>query len=199
MSKNVLRVDGSMRHDGSFSRQLADRVADRLAERHGPLSVTRRDLADGAPFVDAAWIGANFTPADARTPEQRAALTTSDALVAELKAADILVLATPIYNFGPPAALKAWIDMVARVGETFKYSEAGPKGLLEIDEAYLVVASGGTAIDSTVDFATPYLRHALGFIGVENVHLVGADGREGGDALLSKGEAQISDLFGAAA
>ena len=171
----VLRIDASARRTGSTTRSLADEVIARLRRQHPALTLVERDLAEGIPFVTEDWIDANLTPAETRTPEQQAQLALSDRLVAELQAADILVIGLPIYNFGPPAALKAWIDQVARARVTFRYSENGPVGLLEGKKAYLVVASGGTAMDSAIDFATPYLRHVLGFIGIEDVTLIAAD------------------------
>ncbi|MGF1543209.1 MAG: FMN-dependent NADH-azoreductase [Parvularculaceae bacterium] len=175
MTTNLLRVDASMRRRGSRSRALADALIDRLRETRGPLAVTRRDLADGVPFVDEAWIAANFAAPAARTGEQRAVLARSDALLDEVRRADVLVLATPIYNFGPPAALKAWIDMVVRAREAFRYGPDGPAGLLTGKSAYVVVTSGGTRADSEIDFATPYLRHILGFVGVDDVTVVASD------------------------
>ncbi|MBB4286107.1 FMN-dependent NADH-azoreductase [Roseospira goensis] len=172
---SVLRIDASARRDGSVSRDLTDRVIAALAET-GPVSVTVRDLAETpAPFVDDAWIAANFTDPSARTAEARAVLALSDALVAELRAADVIVIGLPVYNFGPPAALKAWIDMVARARETFRYTADGPEGLLTGTRAILAMASGGTAAGSAIDFATPYLRHILGFLGITDVTVVAAD------------------------
>ena len=171
----VLEVAASGRNDGSVSRMLSADLIGALEERHGNLELTRRDLNKGLPFVDEAWIGANFTAAEERTAEQRAVLAESDALVAELKSADVLVIGAPIYNFGIPAALKAWIDMVARARLTFRYTENGPKGLLEGKKAYVIIASGGVPVDSAVDFATPYLRHALAFIGITDVAVIAAE------------------------
>lgn len=172
MTHRILRIDASARRDGSVSRDLADRIV----ARFGPeASVTTRDLATGLPLIDEAWIGANFTPADQRTESQRTALTLSDELVAEVKAADTLVIGLPIYNFGVPAALKAWVDLVARAGVTFRYSEAGPQGLLTGKRAIVAVASGGTQAGSEIDFATGYIRHVLGFIGITDVTFVTAD------------------------
>ena len=171
----VLEIAASGRSEGSVSRRLSADLIAALEDRHGRIELTRRDLGKGLPFVDEAWINANFTPAEERNAEQRAALAESDALVAELKAADVLVIGTPIYNFGVPAALKAWVDMVARARLTFRYTENGPKGLLEGKKAYVIVASGGVPVDSAVDFATPYLRHALSFIGITDVDVIAAD------------------------
>lgn len=171
----ILEVAASGRNDGSVSRMLSADLIRALEDRHGTVELTRRDLNKGMPFVDDAWINANFTAPEERSAEQRSALAESDALVAELKAADVLVIGSPIYNFGVPAALKAWIDMVARARLTFRYTENGPKGLLEGKKAYLVIASGGVPVDSAVDFATPYLRHALAFIGITDVEVIAAD------------------------
>ena len=178
--KKLLRVDASMRQEGSRSRALGDALEAQLAQIHGALTTTRRDLATGVPFVDAPWIEANFTDPAVRSPEQRAVLACSDALFGEVKAADLLLLATPIYNFGVPAALKAWVDQVVRAREAFRYGAQGPEGLLTGKTAYLVVVSGGTEADSAVDFATPYLRHVLGFIGIDDVRVIGSalSGRE---------------------
>jgi FMN-dependent NADH-azoreductase len=171
----VLEVAASGRNDGSVSRMLSADLIGALEERHGTVDLTRRDLNKGLPFVDDAWINANFTAPEERSAEQRAVLAESDALVAELKAADVLVIGSPIYNFGVPAALKAWVDMVARARLTFRYTETGPKGLLEGKKAYVVIASGGVPVDSPVDFATPYLRHALAFIGITDVEVIAAE------------------------
>ena len=116
----VLRVDASARIEGSITRKLADRMIDGMRDRIPGLSVTRRDLAQGLPFVDDAWVNANLTDPDVRDESQRHTLAVSDALVAEVMAADVWVIATPIYNFGVPASLKAWIDQIARARLTFR-------------------------------------------------------------------------------
>lgn len=171
----ILEVAASGRSEGSVSRMLSTDLIGALEERHGNIELTRRDLNKGLPFVDEAWINANFTAPEERSAEQRATLAESDALVGELKAADVLVIGAPIYNFGVPAALKAWIDMVARARLTFRYTENGPKGLLEGKKAYVIIASGGVPVDSAIDFATPYLRHALAFIGITDVEVIAAE------------------------
>lgn len=171
----VLEVSASGRTAGSASRKLTQDLISALEDRHNNVQTQQRDLAKGVPFVDASWIEANFTPAESRTDGHRAALAFSDTLVAELKEADILVIGVPIYNFSIPAALKAWIDMIARARLTFRYSENGPEGLLKGKKAYLVVATGGVPVGSAVDFATPYLKHALAFIGITDVEIIAAD------------------------
>ncbi len=174
MTQTILRIDASARRTGSISRELNDRLIDRFAAQ-GPVEVTTRDLTEALPQIDEDWIGANFTPAEDRTDAQREKLTLSDALVGEVQAADTLIIGLPIYNFGVPAALKAWIDLVARAGVTFRYTAEGPRGLLEGKRAIITVASGGTEVGSDIDFATGYLRHVLGFIGIEDVQFIRAD------------------------
>jgi len=118
----------------------------------------------------------------------------SDELIAELQWADIVIIATPIYNFSVPSALKAWIDHVCRAGKTFNYTEAGPKGLLANKQGILVITSGGVPVDSSVDFATPYLRQVLSFIGVTDVQTVSADQQlTTGDA-MGRARLQVSRL-----
>lgn len=192
--QNILRVDASMRRQDSTSRSLTDALLQKL-QADAPADVTVRDLADGIPFVDDAWIGANFTAEEERSASQRSALSQSDSLVAELKAADILVIGTPIYNFGPPAALKAWIDMIARARLTFTYTPDGPKGLLEGKTAYIVVASGGTPIGADFDFATGYLKFALGFVGIDDVRFIDASAlNQRGEAAVEAAQAEIAAI-----
>jgi FMN-dependent NADH-azoreductase len=181
----VLEVSASGRRGDSVSRMLTRELIESLEAREGAVEVTRRDLADGIPLVDEAWINANFTAEEERTALQRDALAVSDALVAELQAADVVVIGSPIYNFGVPAALKAWVDMVARARLTFRYTPEGPEGLLKGKKAYVVIASGGVRVDSPVDFATPYLRHALGFVGITDVEVIAAEqlNKRAGDSI----------------
>ncbi len=196
MPNTILRLDASARRDGSVSRQLADEVIATL----NPGSVTTRDLAaTPIPQINETWVGANFTPADNRSEEQRQALALSDELVAELTAADTLVIGLPIYNFGIPAALKAWIDQIARAGVTFRYTENGPKGLLTGKRAIIAVASGGTEVGSDIDFATGYIVHVLGFVGITDVQFVAADRLMlDADASMAKAADQLASLDRAA-
>jgi len=171
----VLEVAASGRSKDSVSRMLSADLIGALEARHGSIEMTRRDLAQGLPFVDEAWINANFTAPEERSVEQRAVLAGSDALVAEIQNADAIIIGAPIYNFGVPAALKAWVDMIARARLTFRYTENGPEGLLKGKRAYVVIASGGVPVDSPVDFATPYLRQALAFVGITDVEVIAAE------------------------
>lgn len=172
---NILEVSASGRRGDSVSRMLTRDIVDAIATRHRQVTTRHRDLADGIELVDENWISANFTDEAERTAVQRERLSTSDELVAELQASDVIVIGAPIYNFGVPAALKAWVDMIARARKTFRYTDKGPEGLLRGKKAYLVIVSGGVPVDSAVDFATPYLRQALRFVGITDVELVAAD------------------------
>ncbi len=184
-SKSVLRIDASARKNGSSSRALSDSLIEQLA----PENLVIRDLAIDLPFVTEDWVGANFTDEADRSDEQKATLSISDTLVEEIVAADTLVIGTPIYNFGVPAALKAWVDMVARARKTFHYTANGPEGLLTGKKAYILITSGGTEVGSEIDFASGYLRHVLGFIGIEDVTVISA-GQQ-----MMKGEAAVSEAL----
>ena len=168
-TKTVLRVDASARKTGSATRALTDSLVESLA----PANLITRDLADTPlPQVDESWVGANFTPAEDRTEAQKARLAQSDALVAELQQADTVVIGLPVYNFSVPAALKAWVDLIARAGVTFRYTAEGPEGLLTGKKVIVAFASGGVPIGSDYDFASKYLRHVLGFVGLTDVTFI---------------------------
>jgi len=170
---NILRIDSSARYADSVGRDLATRLVERL-NPDGTATIVDRDLAAGVPLIDEATIGAAFTPADARSPEQIASLAAGATMIDELRSADAVVISMPIYNFSAPGSLKAWADMVARVGETFHYTETGPQGLLEDRPAYIIVTSGGVPVGSDMDWATGWLKQFLGFIGISNVTVVAA-------------------------
>lgn len=182
MATNILSVQSSARVDGSHSRQLSKELLEKLQAEYPDSTVVEREASAELPLLDQTWVFANFTPEDERSDEQRAALAKSDELVAELKAADIIVIGAPMYNFTISGALKAWIDLVARAGLTFKYTEQGPVGLLENKKAYVVITSGGVPLESPYDFTTGYMRHVLGFLGIEDVSFVGADELMGKEA-----------------
>jgi FMN-dependent NADH-azoreductase len=192
----VLRVDASARVEGSVTRQLADQLIVGLAARVDGLSVSRRDVAQGLPFVDTDWVAANFTDPDARSAVQCEKLAGSDTLVAEVVNADVWVIATPIYNFGVPASLKAWVDQIARARLTFRYTEQGPQGLLEGKKVYILTATGGTEVGSAIDFATPWLKFVLGFLGVTDVEVIAADrGMLRGDAARQHAMARVDEVL----
>ncbi|MEM6384629.1 MAG: NAD(P)H-dependent oxidoreductase [Pseudomonadota bacterium] len=194
MSTHILRIDSSPRRSGSVTRDLNDKVVERF-KSHGETVVTYRDLADPLPLLSEDWIAANFTEAANRSDMQKEALRLSDSLIAELRAADVLVIGLPIYNFGVPGALKAWIDLIARARETFRYGENGPVGLLSGKRAIVTVASGGTEVGSSIDFASGYVKHVLGFIGITDVVFVNADRMMvDADASLTNALESIDDL-----
>jgi FMN-dependent NADH-azoreductase len=194
-NKQVLEISSSGRIEGSTSRALSRDLISALEDRYGDIDVAHRDLATGIPVVDEAWITANFTPEESRTRQHRKVLAYSDGLVAELQKADILVIGVSMYNFSITATLKAWIDMIARARLTFRYTENGPEGLLSGKKAYLVVATGGVPVGSPMDFATPYLRHALAFVGITDVEIVAADRLNSeAEESLARARAQIANL-----
>tara|TARA_R110002124_G_scaffold95963_7_gene240290 strand:- start:37 stop:621 length:585 start_codon:yes stop_codon:yes gene_type:complete len=168
-----LKIDASILGDASVSRQLTARLQERLA---GPDDrVIARDLGAGLPAIDGAWMSAIYTPAENRTPEQAETTRLAETLLEELRAADTLIIGLPVYNFGIPAALKTWFDLLARKGETFRYTQAGPEGLLTGKRAIIALSSGGTELGGPVDFASGYVRHMLGFFGITDVTFVAAD------------------------
>jgi FMN-dependent NADH-azoreductase len=178
----ILRVDAGADHGASVSRTLADTLVARLAGE-GDV-VTRRHATEGLPVVTGAWVSAAFADGDP------AALAMSNALVDELLGADELVLVAPVYNFGIPAAMKAWIDQVVRAGRTFQFTEHGPVGLATgVRRAWIVTASGSTQIGGEYDFNTTYLRTVLGFIGITDVRVIGAM------QLQLRGEAAFADAL----
>lgn len=189
---NILRVDSSMRTEGSVSRDLADKLVEQLS--NASTQVTVRDLAKGISLIDENWIGANFTDPAERSEEQKGFLAASDELVGELHDADTIVITAPVYNFHVPAALKAWIDMVARARETFRYTENGPEGLLKGKKAYVIVTSGGTVLDSEYDFVSGYLKHVLGFIGITDVSVIDGSGLMLDATKADKAAAEIAEV-----
>lgn len=179
--RTLLRIDSGADHPGSVSRRLADALLSRLV---GPEDVVvQRAATEGLPVVTGAWVEAAFAKGDA------AALAFSDVLVDELLRADELVLVAPIYNFGIPAAMKAWIDQVVRAGRTFRFTPTGPEGLLAMQRAWIVTASGATPVGSEFDFNTTYLRTILSFIGVRDVRVIAAD------SLQTQGEQSLRRAF----
>ena len=172
MAQTVLRIDASGTGDASVTRKLNDQV---IARFDGADVITRDLAADPLPFVDAKWNAIRGLPDDQLSDDDKSRLALSDTLIDEIRRADTLVISVPMYNFSIPAALKAWIDLVARVGVTFRYTPNGPEGLLKGKRAIIAMASGGTAAGSDIDFASGYLRHVLGFIGITDVTLIAAD------------------------
>ncbi|MFK8025188.1 MAG: FMN-dependent NADH-azoreductase [Ilumatobacter sp.] len=166
----ILRINSSARNDGSVSRELTDR----LIARFDDPQVVDRDLSDGVKQLSEGTLAAMWTPADQRIDTHQAELADADAFIDELVSADAIVIGLPIYNFGPPASLKAWADLVARAGTTFRYTENGPEGLVENKPVYVIVASGGVPIGSGLDFASTWITTFLGFLGLTDVTIIAA-------------------------
>ncbi|MEM7195852.1 MAG: NAD(P)H-dependent oxidoreductase [Pseudomonadota bacterium] len=173
MSKTILHIDFSARYNQSLTRELSRYVVDSIGSDCD--SITYRDYSQGLSFASEAMVGAFFTPAEDRSIEQQSVLEHSNQRVDEVKSHDVLVIGLPMYNFSAPSSLKAWCDLVARVGETFSYTENGPIGLLEDQRVIIVVASGGTPIGGDFDFLTPWVRHFFNFIGINDISIVAAD------------------------
>ncbi|MDK3020267.1 FMN-dependent NADH-azoreductase [Pseudodonghicola flavimaris] len=191
----ILRIDSSIKGDASVSHKLLDRTLARLTAAHPGAEVASRDLSAGIPAIDGAWIGAIFTPAADRDAGQAEIAAFSDTLLAEVRAADTLLIALPVYNFGVPAQLKAWFDHLGRNGETFRYTEAGPEGLLKGKRAFVVFTSDGTQFGSEIDFASGWVKQMLGFFGITDVQFVHADQLVfDAEATLKAAEAQIDAL-----
>jgi FMN-dependent NADH-azoreductase len=190
MTHTVLCVATSAQGTDASSYKLAQQVLQQLPAH----TLVTRDLSQGLPVVDQAWFRANFTADEARTEADRDALALSDQLIAELQAADTVVITCPIYNFGISSALTACVDQICRAGITFRYTEQGPVGLLNGKRAILVVTSGGVPVNSAVDFATPHLTQTLHFIGIQDVQVIAADQQLTTADALARAEAQIQAL-----
>jgi len=178
---NILQVNSSARSwnngQGSQSTRLANELVSGLRAANPDATHTVRDLTSNPhPVLDEATLGALFTPAEQRTPEQQARVALDEALIAELQAADVVVLGVPMVNFGITSQLKNWFDAVAKARVTFAYTEKGPVGLLTGKKVYAVLARGGVHRDQPSDSQVPYLRTMLGFLGMTDVEFIYAEG-----------------------
>ena len=170
----IYQIDSSARKEGSTSRALAKKLLDNI-KKPGD-EVVYRDLNEEMVFVSGLTeSGMNIEEKD-QNENHKKMFELSDQLVKELKESDIIIISAPIYNYGPPATLKAWSDLAARVGETFRFKPDGRReGLLKNKKAYLVITSGGTKLNSKEDFLTPWLKFILNFFGIEKVEVISAD------------------------
>jgi FMN-dependent NADH-azoreductase len=195
--KNILLVSCSPRGEQSCSHQIASRIVDELKFNHPGARVAVRDLAnEPLPHVGQAFIGALASPAERRTVAQAQAIELSDDLVGELFAADVVVLAAPMYNFGVPSSLKAWVDHIVRSGRTFTYTQNGPQGLLKDKRVILVVSRGGVYSDGpmkAMDFQESYLRSILDFIGISDVYVVRVEGVAMGEGAVERAMASARE------
>ncbi|MEK9690700.1 MAG: NAD(P)H-dependent oxidoreductase [Pelagibacteraceae bacterium] len=170
----IYQIDSSARKDGSTSRALAKKLLDRIKKPDD--EIIYRDLNDEMVFVSGLTESGMKIDEKDQNEHHKKMFELSDKLVKELKESDIVIISTPIYNYGPPATLKAWSDLAARVGETFKFREDGRReGLLKDKQVYLVITSGGTKINSKEDFLTPWLVYMLNFFGIKKIDIIAAD------------------------
>src|SRR3954463_11536401 len=186
---NILYVTSSSRGAESYSNRVGQNVLDELLARDLAATVTVRDLArEPLPHIGDDFVAATRAPNGPQTDNQRALLAQSDALVDELFAADLIVIAAPMINFTIPTNLKAWIDYVARAGRTFRYSEKGPEGLVTGKQVIVVAARGGiySGAGNALDFQVPYLKSALGFLGMTDVDLLEVEGTAYGPEAAEK-------------
>lgn len=192
----ILHITASIRGDESVSRSLGTRLVEGLAASENATVVTRDLSKNDIPFVDAERFAANLAPYAERSSEQHELAKIADELIGELQDADTIVFSVPVYNFSVPATVKAWADLVARAGTTFRYTENGPEGLLTGKKVYVTAASGGTPLGSEIDFMSPWLKFFLGFLGMTDVELVAADGimGEGGEEKIAEAHQEIEKL-----
>jgi len=192
--RHILQLKTSLFANHGQSNQLADKFVASLTAKHAQAQVVTRDLAhEPIPHLDAAGFQSFIAKPEDRTPEQQARVDFSDALVAELKTADVIVLGLPMYNLGIPSTLKSWIDQVARAGITFRYTEKGPQGLLSGKKVYVFATRGGVYAGSAFDTQTGYIKNIFAFIGITDVEFVYAEGLNMGDEARSKALAGAND------
>ena len=189
---SILHINSSARQDHSNTRIIGQYLVESLAE-----PVVSRDLAQQPlPSISAEDLIAVHGSLDGERESLQTQLALSEQLIDELRNADTLVIGAPMYNFGIPASLKQWIDAICRAGVSFKYTEQGPVGLLGVKRAFIITASGGTPIGSDMDFASRYLEHICGFIGIDEVYHIDASGSKGTpDQVIARGKQQIDALL----
>ena len=196
---NILQINSSLRGNQSESTRVTNAIVARLAAANPDATVTVRDLgANPHPVLDEAALGALFTPADQRTPEQAARVALDDALIAEAQAADVIVLGAPMYNFGMPIQLKAWFDAIARAGVTFRYTESGPEGLLKGKKVYVATARGGI-YPADADPQVPHIRMLLNFLGLTDHAFIHSPAQSMGPEAAAQGQAEADAAVAALA
>ena len=170
----IYQIDSSARKEGSTSRALAKKLLDKIKKPED--EIIYRDLDNEMVFVSGLTESGMKIEKKDQTEHHKKMFELSDTLVKELKESDIIIISAPIYNYGPPATLKAWSDLAARIGETFRFKSNGRReGLLKNKRAFLVITSGGTKLNSEEDFLTPWLKFILNFFGIEKVEIISAD------------------------
>jgi len=195
----ILQINSAARSQGANSTLLANELTAKLQQSNpGAQAVVRNLQAEPLPHLDDTILGAFFTPAEQRTPEQNAIAARSEALIAELQAADIVVIAAPLYNFGVSSQLKTYFDFIARAGITFKYGATGPEGLVTGKKVHVVSARGGKYLGTPGDSQTPYLKMFLGFLGMTDVNFIYAEGLNMGPEVANAALAGAREAIAAA-
>jgi FMN-dependent NADH-azoreductase len=190
----ILQVNSAARVAGANSTQIANSVTARLLKKHNDAVAEVLDLAANPhPALDDAGLGALFTPAEQRSPQQHARMKLDEALIAQVQSADVMVLGVPMYNFGISSQLKNWIDAIAKAGVTFRYTESGPEGLLKGKKVYVALARGGIYRDTPNDTQVPYLKMLLGFLGMTDVEFIYAEGFALGPESVEKAFASANE------
>jgi len=195
---NILQINSSVRGADSESTRVASAIVAKLAAANPGAQVSVRDLAAAPhPVLDEAALGALFTPAGQRSAAQAARVALDDALIAQVQAADVIVLGAPMYNFGMPTQLKGWFDAIARAGVTFRYTESGPEGLLKNKKVFVATARGGIYPDDA-DPQVPHIRMLLNFLGMSDTTFVYSAGQAMGPEAAAKGRAEADATIEAA-
>ena len=195
----LLKINASLFSANGQSSQLAERFAAAWQASHPGSRIVERDLAaNPVPHLDGARFMAFVAKPEERSAEQQAVVDFSDALIAELRTADAIVIGLPMYNFGIPSQLKAYFDHLARAGVSFRYTATGPEGLITGKKAYILAARGGVYAGTPKDSQTAYVRDFLGFIGITDVEFIYAEGLNMGDeskhTALAQAHQAIADL-----
>lgn len=195
---NILQINSSVRGGASESTRVASAIVARLTADSANASVTVRDLVTAPhPTLDEAALGALFTPAEQRTPEQAARVALDDALIAQVQAADVIVIGAPMYNFGMSVQLKTWFDAIARAGVTFRYTASGPEGLLTGKKVFVATARGGV-YPADADPQVPHIRMLLNFVGLTESTFVYSNGQSMGPEAAAQGQAEADAAIEAA-
>ncbi|HBI68201.1 MAG TPA: FMN-dependent NADH-azoreductase [Massilia sp.] len=195
---NILQITSSLRGEQSESNRVANSIVAKLVAANPNASVVTRDLArQPHPQLDEAALGALFTPAESRTAEQSARVALDDALIAQVQAADVVVIGAPMYNFGIPVQLKSWFDAIACAGVTFRYTENGPEGLLKGKKVFVATARGGI-YPTDADPQVPFVRMLLNFLGMTDQTFVYSAAQSMGPEAAAKGQAEADATVAAA-
>lgn len=197
--KNILHIISSPRGESSYSIRLGNAIIDKVKTAHPGSTVKVRNVADeNLPHLSSSHLESFFMPQDQRTEIHQDRLIESELAVAEVQAADVIVIGVPLYNFGMPSSLKAWIDHIVRAGVTFRYGANGPEGLLKGKKVYVALASGGVYSDGPMqsfDSVSPYLKNVFGFVGITDVEIVRAEGTSMPDLMSTALEKGISSIL----